>query len=224
MTVEPYFFVENQEDLHTKWMLTTAAHLDVIQTEMKKNQRELSVTVQWTRLIEIEKLLSCLPSPPSVCHIYTQSCFLNYFSSIIHTKNLSILRKKLLHDDGTFNWIKLLYVNLIFLSSASALSRKDLQVVHLSYKLPKVVGSHHNEICFVEQWGNKESRTHSMRLLYLLHTYERRMQKEMMEISLQNSSRVGTCFSFQMRFTSTLLGDFLIWIMKVYKEWNTKGG
>lgn len=157
-------------------------------------------------------------------HLHTIMLSQLLFQHYPHKKNLSILRKKLLHGDGTLNWIKLLYVNLIFLSSASALSRKDLQVVHLSYKLPKVVGSHHNEICFVEQWGNKESRTHSMRLLYLLHTYERRMQKEMMEISLPNSSRVRTCFSFQMRFTSTLLGDFLIWIMKVYKEWNTRGG
>lgn len=35
-TVKPYFFVENQEDLHTKWMLTTAVRLDDLQTEKKR--------------------------------------------------------------------------------------------------------------------------------------------------------------------------------------------
>lgn len=38
MTVVPYFFVENQEDLHTKWMLTIAEHSDVKQTMEWKAQ------------------------------------------------------------------------------------------------------------------------------------------------------------------------------------------
>lgn len=75
-TVKPYFFVENQEDLHTKWMLTTAVRLDDLQTEKKRENCQSRCNERnWF------KLQSYQVASPRL-----QSLYLNYFSNIIHTK------------------------------------------------------------------------------------------------------------------------------------------
>lgn len=109
-TVKPYFFVENQEDLHTKWMLTTAVRLGGLQTEKKRENCQSRCNERnWF------KLQSYQVASPRL-----QSLYLNSFSNIIHTQNISIHRYKLLRCCGVVIRIKLLYANLIFLSSTSS--------------------------------------------------------------------------------------------------------